>query len=78
MAGVMLTSVTLLLGLRSFAGARQPSTLQRDVLRGVADLDGSEFSRNVSSCPGMCQVSSYHICGCCVWDVGWFGMTDVH
>ena len=56
MAGVMLTSVILLLGLRSFAGAREPSTLQRDVLRGVADLDGPEFSRNVSSCPGMSAV----------------------
>ena len=56
MAGVILTSVTLLLWLRSFAGAREPSTLQRHVLRGVADLDGPEFSRNVSSCPGMFTV----------------------
>ena len=56
MAGVMLTSVILLLGLRSFAGAREPSTLQRDVLRDVVDLDGPEFSRNVSSCPGMFTV----------------------
>ena len=45
MAGVIFTSVILLLGLRSFAGAREPSTLQRDVLRGVVDLDGPEFSR---------------------------------
>ena len=56
MAGVIFTSVILLLGLRSFAGAREPWTLQRDVLRGVSDLDWPEFLRNVSSCPGMFAV----------------------
>ena len=56
MAGVIFTSVILLLGLRSFAGAREPSTLQRDVLQGVVDLDGPAFSKNVSSCPGMFAV----------------------
>ena len=66
MAGVILTSVIFLLGLRSFAGAREPSTLQRDVLRDVVDLDGPEFSRNVSSCPGMFAVL---VTMCVGWDV---------
>ncbi|KAK7677820.1 hypothetical protein QCA50_019132 [Cerrena zonata] len=52
MTGLVSTSLLFLLGQSLYASAGQFSSLRRDALPSVSQLDATTFSLNVSSCPG--------------------------
>ncbi|KAK7679938.1 hypothetical protein QCA50_016884 [Cerrena zonata] len=52
MTGLVSTSLLFLLGQSLYASAGQSSSLRRDALPSVSQLDATTFSLNVSSCPG--------------------------